>query len=188
MTIFTGRFAGKTAIVTGGASGLGLGAATRIVAEGGRVALWDLNHEALQRVTSIKPSLICAVDVADYGQVKKAANQSKETLEKVDILVTCAGITGATTSVTEFPVDNWRRVLDVSLTGVFYCCREIVPFMEKEGYGRVFNVASVAGNEGNPNASAYSDSKAGVIGFTKSLGKELATKGGSSQLHNTRDV
>jgi NAD(P)-dependent dehydrogenase (short-subunit alcohol dehydrogenase family) len=177
MTIFTGRFAGKTAIVTGGASGLGLGVATRIVAEGGRVALWDLNHEALKRVTSIKPSLICAVDVADYGQVKKAANQSNETLEKVDILVTCAGITGATTSVTEFPVDNWRRVLDVNLTGVFYCCREIVPFMEKEGYGRVVNVASVAGKEGNPNASAYSASKAGVIGFTKSLGKELATKG-----------
>lgn len=177
MTIFADRFAGKTAVITGGASGLGLAAATRIFAEGGRVVVWDLNSDALKSVTSIQPDLVCAVDVADHAQVRKAAEKSKKALGKVDILVTSAGITGATSSVTEFPIESWRRVIDVNLTGVFYCCREIVPYMEENGYGRVVNVASVAGKEGNPNASAYSASKAGVIGLTKSLGKELATKG-----------
>jgi 3-oxoacyl-[acyl-carrier protein] reductase len=109
--------------------------------------------------------------------VAQAAVKSREALGKIDILVTSAGITGATVPVTEFPVENWLRVMAVNLNGLFYCCRAIVPIMLENGYGRIVNIASVAGKEGNPNASAYSASKAGVIGFTKSLGKELATKG-----------
>lgn len=178
MTIFADRFAGKTAVITGGASGLGLEVAKRIVSEGGRVSIWDANREALESAaTSVKASLICHIDVSDYTKVKESAAQCKRVLGKIDILVNSAGITGATVPVTEFPIDSWRRVIDVNLTSLFYCCREVVPFMEENGYGRVVNIASVAGKEGNPNASAYSASKAGVIGFTKSLGKELATKG-----------
>ncbi len=178
MMIFADRFAGRNAVITGGASGLGLEVAKRIVAEGGRVVLWDANKEALESAAkSIKPSLICNIDVSDYAQVKEAAAQSKKALGKIDILVASAGVTGATGPVTEFPIDSWRRVIDVNLTGLFYCCREVVPFMQENDYGRVVNIASVAGKEGNPSASAYSASKAGVIGFTKSLGKELATKG-----------
>jgi NAD(P)-dependent dehydrogenase (short-subunit alcohol dehydrogenase family) len=177
MTIFTDRFAGRNAVITGGASGLGLEVAKRIVAEGGRVALWDFNKDALESAAKIvKSSLICHVDVSDYTLVQQAAAKTKKALGKVDILVASAGVTGATDPVVEFPVESWRHVIDVNLTGLFYCCREIVPFMQENGYGRVVNIASVAGKEGNPNASAYSASKAGVIGFTKSLGKELATK------------
>jgi 2-dehydro-3-deoxy-L-rhamnonate dehydrogenase (NAD+) len=109
--------------------------------------------------------------------VAAAAAQSQEALGRVDILVTSAGITGATAPVHEYPLESWRRVIDINLNGIFHCCREVVPLMLANGYGRIVNVASVAGKEGNPNASAYSASKAGVIGFTKSLGKELATKG-----------
>lgn len=178
MTIFADRFAGRNAVVTGGASGLGLEVAKRIIQEGGHVALWDFNNEALESASqSISPSLICNIDVADHAQVKHAAAQSKKALGKIDILVASAGVTGATDPVINFPIESWHRVIDVNLTGLFYCCREVVPFMLEHGYGRVVNIASVAGKEGNPNASAYSASKAGVIGFTKSLGKELATKG-----------
>ena len=178
MTVFPGRFSGRTAVVTGGASGLGLSVATRIVAEGGKVVLWDLNAETLAgAVTSSGAVGSVALDVSNHAEVAKAAARSFELLGRIDILVASAGITGATTPVTEFPVESWLRVLDINLNGVFYCSREIVPFMLKNGYGRIVNVASVAGKEGNPNASAYSASKAGVIGFTKSLGKELATQG-----------
>lgn len=178
MTIFANRFVGKTAVITGGASGLGLEVAKRLVAEGGRVVLWDSNLEALEGAgRSVQPRLICHIDVSDHAQVKQAAMQSKNALGKIDILVASAGVTGATSPVTEFPIESWCRVIDVNLTGLFYCCREIVPFMLENGYGRVVNIASVAGKEGNPYASAYSASKAGVIGFTKSLGKELASKG-----------
>jgi NAD(P)-dependent dehydrogenase (short-subunit alcohol dehydrogenase family) len=178
MTIYANRFGGRNAVITGGASGLGLEVAKRIVAEGGQVALWDFNNDALESaVKNIKPALVCNIDVSDYSQVKQAAAQTQSALKKIDILIASAGVTGATDPVTEFPVESWRRVIDVNLTGLFYCCRETVPYMLKNGYGRVVNIASVAGKEGNPNASAYSASKAGVIGFTKSLGKELATKG-----------
>lgn len=107
----------------------------------------------------------------------KATQDSNAALGRIDILVASAGITGATVPVREFPIDSWLRVMDVNLNGLFYCCREVLPFMSKNGYGRIVNIASVAGKESNPNASAYSASKAGVIGLTKSLGKELATKG-----------
>lgn len=178
MSVYQGRFGGRTAVVTGGASGLGKAAAARIVAEGGRVSLWDLNAEALAAAAKeIGAAHVAALDVADPDAVAAAAEAANTALGRIDILVASAGITGATTPVHEFPVDSWKRVVDINLNGVFFCCRAVVPYMLANGYGRIVNVASVAGKEGNPNASAYSASKAGVIGFTKSLGKELAGKG-----------
>lgn len=178
MSSYSGRFAGRTAVVTGGASGLGKASAARIVAEGGKVVLWDLNTETLKAAAAeVGAVAVTALDVADPEAVQAAAEAANATLGRIDILVASAGITGATVPVPEFPIDSWRRVIDINLNGVFYCCRAVVPFMLANDYGRIVNVASVAGKEGNPNASAYSASKAGVIGFTKSLGKELAGKG-----------
>ena len=178
MSAYQGRFTGRTAVVTGGASGLGKASAARIVAEGGKVVLWDLNPETLKAAAEeVGATAVVALDVSDPAAVEAAAKTSHEALGRIDILVASAGITGATVPVHEFPLDSWTRVVDINLNGVFYCCRAITPYMLAEGYGRIVNVASVAGKEGNPNASAYSASKAGVIGFTKSLGKELAGKG-----------
>lgn len=178
MKVHQGRFAGQTAVITGGASGLGQEVAKRIVAEGGEVALWDLDGAALATTgRQVRAKLILQVDVTDQPAVAEAARKSNETLGRIDILVASAGITGATAPVHEFPVENWVRTIDTNLNGVFYCCRELIPYMLANGYGRIVNVSSVAGKEGNPNASAYSASKAGVIGLTKSLGKELATRG-----------
>ena len=178
MSVYQGRYAGRAAIVTGGASGLGKEVAGRIVAEGGTVALWDLNADTLAATRAeVGATHVVALDVSDPAAVAAAAKETAEALGKVDILVCSAGITGATQPVWEFPVDSWQRVIDINLNGLFYCCREVVPHMLANGYGRIVNVASVAGKEGNPNASAYSASKAGVIGLTKSLGKELAGKG-----------
>ncbi len=178
MTTYPGRFDGRAAIVTGGASGLGKAAAARIVAEGGKVVLWDLNAEALETAKAeTGASGVVALDVSNLDAVRAAAAQSKDILGRIDILINSAGITGATVPVWEFPVDSWLKVMEINLNGTFYTCREVIPFMLENGYGRIVNVASVAGKEGNPNASAYSASKAGVIGFTKSLGKELATRG-----------
>lgn len=178
MSAYQGRFAGRTAVVTGGASGLGKASAARIIAEGGKVSLWDLNADALKAAAEeIGATHTVALDVADPGAVANAAEASNKALGRIDILVASAGITGATVPVHDFPLDSWMRVIDINLNGLFYCCRAVVPHMLANGYGRIVNVASVAGKEGNPNASAYSASKAGVIGFTKSLGKELAGKG-----------
>lgn len=175
---YAGRFEGRCAIVTGGASGLGKASAARIVAEGGQVVLWDLNAEALEAARAeVGASGVVALDVSDASAVKAAAAAAKDILGKIDVLINSAGITGATVPVWEFPIESWLKVMDINLNGLFYCCREVIPFMLDNGYGRIVNVASVAGKEGNPNASAYSASKAGVIGLTKSLGKELATKG-----------
>ena len=177
-TPYANRFAGRTAVITGGASGLGRAVAARIVAEGGKVSLWDLDAAALtEAVAEVGASHSVALDVSDQAAVAAAAKDANAALGKIDVLVASAGITGATAPVHEYPLDSWRRVIDINLNGLFYCCREVVPFMIAGGYGRIVNVASVAGKEGNPNASAYSASKAGVIGLTKSLGKELATKG-----------
>jgi 3-oxoacyl-[acyl-carrier protein] reductase len=178
MSSFAGRFAGRSAIVTGGASGLGKETARRIIAEGGTVSLWDLNEEALDAARDeIGAADSVALDVSDQSAVARAAKASHDALGKIDILIASAGITGATVPVHEFPIDSWLRVIDINVNGLFYCCREIVPYMLANGYGRIVNVSSVAGKEGNPNASAYSASKAAVIGLTKSLAKELATKG-----------
>jgi 3-oxoacyl-[acyl-carrier protein] reductase len=178
MSTYAGRFDGRTAIITGGASGLGRETARRMTAEGARVVLWDLPSSALDEAKQdVGAVAVSALDVTDLEAVTKAAKQSFETLGRIDVLVNSAGITGATAPVHEFPVESWLRVVDVNLNGTFYCCRAVLPFMLEMGYGRIVNVSSVAGKEGNPNASAYSASKAGVIAFTKSLGKEMATRG-----------
>jgi len=178
MSVHCERFQGRRAVVTGGASGLGLAVASRIIAEGGQVALWDLDAQRLEQAgADIGAAHVVALDVADPAAVAAAAKDSLAALGGVDILVASAGITGATVPVTEFPIDSWKRVIDINLNGLFYCARALAPAMQAQGYGRIINVSSVAGKEGNPNASAYSASKAGVLGFTKSLGKELATHG-----------
>ncbi len=175
---YANRFEGRCAVITGGAGGLGKAAAARIVAEGGKVVLWDLNADLLETAKAeTGASGVVALDVSKLEEVTAAAKKSAEILGKIDILVASAGITGATVPVWEFPVESWLKVMDINLNGLFYCNRELIPYMLENGYGRIVNIASVAGKEGNPNASAYSASKAGVIGFTKSLGKELATKG-----------
>lgn len=176
MSVYAGRFAGRAAIITGGASGLGYAVAERIIAEGGQVSLWDMNGN----LADAREKLGCHgvnVDVSDADAVAAAAEESIAALGKVDVLMCSAGITGATVPVHEFPIDSWLKVVNVNLNGLFYCNRAIVPHMLANGYGRIVNVSSVAGKEGNPNASVYSATKAGVIGFTKSLGKELAGKG-----------
>lgn len=178
MKNFADRYSGRTAIITGGASGLGKSVAARIVDEGGRVALWDLNADALDAAKrDVGATCTVALDVSDRSAVEAAARDTIAALGRIDVLVASAGITGATAPVHDFPVDSWLRVFDINVNGLFYCCRAIVPYMLEAGYGRIVNVASVAGKEGNPNASAYSASKAAVIGLTKSLGKELAGKG-----------
>jgi 3-oxoacyl-[acyl-carrier protein] reductase len=178
MSTYSGRFSGRTAIVTGGASGLGKAVARRIVAEGGAVALWDVNPSALHSARDeLHAAHVAAMDVSDHAQVVRAMSESNEALGRIDILVASAGITGATAPVQDFPLESWRRTFAINVDGVFHACREVIPYMLRNSYGRIVNVASVAGKEGNPNASAYSASKAAVIGFTKSLGKELALRG-----------
>ena len=179
MTAFTGRFHGRNAIITGGGSGLGRAVAARIVAEGGRVVLWDRDEEALAAArAAFDVAETFAIDVSDAAAVAQVAAASSTALsDRVDILVCSAGITGATAPVHEYPLESWRQVVDVNISGLFYCNRAVVPIMLANGYGRIVNISSVAGKEGNPNASAYSATKAAVIGLTKSLGKELAGKG-----------
>jgi NAD(P)-dependent dehydrogenase (short-subunit alcohol dehydrogenase family) len=168
------RFQGRTAIVTGGASGIGLAVATRLAREGARVSLWDLNQDALAEAEALTTDTQ-ALDVSDPAQVERAMAATVTALGgKLDVLVASAGITGPNAPVREYPVESWRQVIDVNLNGLFYCNQAAVQHLESNGYGRIVNIASIAGKEGNPNASAYSASKAGVIGFTKSLAKELA--------------
>lgn len=178
MSQFTRRFSGRAAVITGGASGLGKAVAHRIAQEGGAVSLWDVNRAALDAARAdVAATHIAEVDVSDHAAVARAAKEAYETLGRIDILVNSAGITGATVPVQDFPIDSWHRTLAINVNGVFFACREVIPYMLANTYGRIVNVASVAGKEGNPNASAYSASKAAVIGFTKSLGKELAQRG-----------
>jgi 2-dehydro-3-deoxy-L-rhamnonate dehydrogenase (NAD+) len=155
------RFAGQRAVVTGGLSGIGEAVAKRIEAEGGRVAVWDMNGGIV-------------TDISNAESVAQATAETIRTLGGIDILVNSAGITGPTVPVTEFPVEGWMQTIAINLTGTFFTNKAVVPGMVAQNYGRIVNVASIAGKEGNPNASAYSASKAGVIGFTKSLAKELA--------------
>jgi 2-dehydro-3-deoxy-L-rhamnonate dehydrogenase (NAD+) len=158
------RFNGKRAVVTGGLSGIGEAVAKRIESEGGRVAVWDVSGGII-------------TDISDYASVERAAEETVKQLGGIDILVNSAGITGPTVPVAEFPIDGWLKTFAVNANGTFFTNRAVVPYMVKQNYGRIVNIASIAGKEGNPNASAYSASKAAVIGFTKSLGKELAKTG-----------
>jgi 2-dehydro-3-deoxy-L-rhamnonate dehydrogenase (NAD+) len=171
-------FKGRTAVVTGGARGIGLACAMKIAAGGGRVALWDRDMDrAKQSAASLGDAIAVAVDVVDDKSIAAALATTEEQLAAPDILIASAGITGPNTTVVQYPIDAWKQVIDINLTGVFLSNRAVVAGMVKRGWGRIVNIASVAGKEGNPNASAYSASKAGVIGLTKSLGKELATTG-----------
>ncbi|MGC8468321.1 MAG: SDR family NAD(P)-dependent oxidoreductase [Acetobacteraceae bacterium] len=172
------RFAGQSAIVTGGASGIGFAVAARLAAEGARIALWDADAEALARAREALPGAhATALDLTEQPLVEAAARATAAAFGRIDILVTSAGITGPNAPLADYPVAAWRRVMEVNVNAVFYCNRAVVPVMQGAGYGRIVNIASVAGKEGNPNAAAYSTSKAAVIGMTKSLGKELARSG-----------
>ena len=172
-------FKERTAVITGGAAGIGLAIAQRLAASGATVALWDRDAAALEAAKAAVAGVTVThtLDVADADAVARAASATAEALGRIDVLVCSAGITGPNTPTWEYPVDAWRQVMDVNLNGLFYCNRAVVPLMMKNDYGRIVNIASVAGKEGNPNASAYSTSKAAVIGLTKSLGKELARTG-----------
>jgi 2-dehydro-3-deoxy-L-rhamnonate dehydrogenase (NAD+) len=165
------RFANRVAVVTGGVSGIGAGIAERLATEGARVSLWDHDAAALAAAAAAHKT---TVDVTDAEAVQRAAADTAGVLGRIDVLIACAGITGPNASVWDYPIADWDRVIDVNLNGVFYCNRAVVPFMLRRDYGRIVNIASIAGKEGNPSAAAYSASKAGVIGLTKSLGKELA--------------
>ncbi|MEA2719657.1 MAG: 2-dehydro-3-deoxy-L-rhamnonate dehydrogenase, partial [Candidatus Eremiobacteraeota bacterium] len=166
----------RVAVVTGGASGIGLAIARRLVASGARLALWDARADSLAAAAAdLQGTLTTVIDVRDYASVERARDAAIAAFGRIDILVNSAGITGPNVVTWEYPIDGWRDVLDVNLTGTFHCARAVVEPMRVADHGRIVNIASVAGKEGNPNASAYSASKAGVIALTKSLGKELAT-------------
>lgn len=167
---------GRRAVVTGGAQGIGRAIAEKLLAGGAHVCLWDADGELANAVAAeLGPKVSAhALDVTDPDAVAKAATTTANAMGGIDILVNNAGISGPNMPTWEYPVEDWKQVLDIDLNGVFYCCRSVVPVMRESGYGRVVNIASVAGKEGNPNAPAYSAAKAGVIGLTKSLGKELA--------------
>ncbi|MDR5809214.1 SDR family NAD(P)-dependent oxidoreductase [Caballeronia sp. LZ019] len=168
----------QTAIVTGGARGLGLGIAKRLAAEGKKVILWDLDFRGFDSANAgFEPFLIQQVDVADLGSVQTAFAQAKEAAGHIQILVNNAGINGPIHPTWEYPSDAWKRVLEIDLMSVFYCCSTVIPQMRESGYGRIVNVASIAGKEGNPGGSAYAAAKGGVIAYTKSIAKELAGSG-----------
>ena len=169
----------RVAIVTGGAQGFGLAISERFIQSGAKVIIWDIDKEAVETAIKKINSKNCIyqiVDVTNFEEIKKNLNDIESNHGKIDIFINNAGIAGINTTVAEYPLEEWNKVIDLNLNAVFYCCKAVVPFMIKNNYGRIVNIASIAGKEGNPNASAYSSSKAGVIGLTKSLGKELALK------------
>jgi 3-oxoacyl-[acyl-carrier protein] reductase len=170
--------AGQVAIVTGGARGIGRGIAARLAAEGCRVVVWDRDLAGLDEADAgFRPALGVAVDVGDYASVERGFATTSSALERIDILVNNAGINGPVLPVQDYPLDAWERVLRVDLTGVFHCCRVAVPRMRAAGYGRIVNVSSIVGKEGAPYIAAYAAAKAGVLGFTKSLARELVGTG-----------
>tara|TARA_S200000501_G_scaffold307415_1_gene296557 strand:- start:54 stop:800 length:747 start_codon:yes stop_codon:yes gene_type:complete len=168
----------KTAIITGGAQGFGFDIAKRFLSSGAKVIIWDIDKKQLIKCSKEidnKNLSFNVVDVSKFSNVKKIVNKISKN-SKIDILINNAGITGPTASLWDYDVKKWEKIMEINLLGTFYCCKCIVPIMIKNNYGRIVNVASVAGKDGNANASAYSAAKAGVIGLTKSLGKELAKK------------
>ncbi len=172
-------FGGRHAVVTGGATGLGYAIAQRLIESGGSVTLWDRDEAAAKKAAVALGSVASAVavDVSQHASVQTAVAATLRIAPKVDALVNSAGVTGPNVKLWDYPVDDWRQVMDVNLNGLFLCCREWTPHLRANNYGRIVNIASVAGKDGNPNASAYSASKAAVIALTKSLGKELADTG-----------
>lgn len=170
--------AGNVAVVTGGAQGIGFAVAERIVQSGAQVVLWDsqteANAKAATLLSTFGPVSAVTVDVSDWDSVQSALRTTIRQAGQIDILVNSAGIAGPNATVENYDNDAWRRIIDINLTGTYFVNKSVVPGMKERNYGRIVNIASIAGKEGNPNASAYSASKAGVIGFTKSLGKELS--------------
>lgn len=167
----------RVAIVTGGAQGFGFSITERFIQSGAKVIIWDIDENECKKAISKLNSENCLFEIVDVRQIKDIQSKLEEIEKKfgkIDIFINNAGISGKNTSVIDYPIEEWNKVIDLNLNAVFYCCKSVVPFMIKKKYGRIVNIASIAGKEGNPNASAYSSSKAGVIGLTKSLGKELA--------------
>jgi 3-oxoacyl-[acyl-carrier protein] reductase len=167
----------RHAVVTGGASGIGFAIAERLAASGATITIWDLDGAAGQRAATALASQALVADVTDFASVAQAVEDTLKIVPTIDILINNAGITGPNDKLWDYPVDAWEKVFAVNVHGVFHCCRAVAPLMRANDYGRIVNIASVAGKDGNPNASAYSASKAAVIGLTKSLGKELADTG-----------
>ena len=179
MINYSDDFSDKVVIITGAGSGIGKETAKRMIDNGAKVALWDYNQETLYNIQDElgENSLSVLVDVSNEDSVNKAANKVRETLGKPAILVNCAGVAGINATIDKTDPNEWRRVININLNGTFICCREVINDMVQNNYGRIVNIASVAGKEGNPNAAHYSASKSGVITFTRSLGKELAQTG-----------
>ena len=169
----------RVSVVSGCAQGFGFAISERFIQSGAKVIIWDIDKEvaetAIKKINS-KNCIYQIVDVTNFEEIKKNLTNIESNHGKIDIFINNAGIAGMNTTVAEYPLEEWNKVIDLNLNAVFYCCKAAVPFMIKNNYGRIVNIASIAGKEGNPNASAYSSSKAGVIGLTKSLGKELAQK------------
>ncbi len=169
----------RVAVVTGGAQGFGLAITERFIESGAKVVIWDIDeNEAKKAMAKVKSKNLSyqIVDVSDFNKINEKLTEIESSHGKIDIFINNAGVAGMNTTVAQYPIEEWNKVINLNLNAVFYCCKAVVPFMEKNNYGRIVNIASIAGKEGNPNASAYSTSKAGVIGLTKSLGKELAQK------------
>ena len=169
----------RVAIVTGGAQGFGLAISQRFIEAGAKVIIWDIDENAIKKNLDKIDSQNLShqiVDVSNFENINKNLSEAESKHGKIDIFINNAGIAGMNTTVAEYPLDEWNKVINLNLNSVFYCCKAVVPFMIKNDYGRIVNIASIAGKEGNPNASAYSTSKAGIIALTKSLGKELAKK------------
>ena len=169
----------RVAVVTGGAQGFGLAISERFIESGAKVVIWDIDeNEAKKAMEKVKSKNLSyqIVDVSDFNKINEKLTEIESMHGKIDIFINNAGVAGMNTTVAQYPIEEWNKVINLNLNAVFYCCKAVVPFMEKNNYGRIVNIASIAGKEGNPNASAYSTSKAGVIGLTKSLGKELAQK------------
>ena len=165
----------KCAVVTGGAQGFGLAITKRLIESGANVAIWDHDQDVMQQV-NLDNIVKINVNVSSYESVQNGLQRTIDEFQRIDILVNNAGIAGPNFKTWEYPNEEWQKVIDIDLNGVFYCCKTIVPIMQKQNYGRIINIASIAGKEGNPNAMPYSAAKAAVIALTKSLGKELADK------------